>query len=66
MALKAGVSAICMRSSMVIGRGKDEERRGWAMGGSQAQTFPFCRVAPAQNSRWWGASKFKPQSPRLF
>ena len=34
--------------------------------GDQAQMFPFCHVVAAQNSGWWGASKFKPQSPRLF
>ena len=34
MAGKAGVSTVYMRSPMVIGSGKDEERRGWAMGGS--------------------------------
>lgn len=44
MAGKAGVSTVYMRSPMVIGSGKDEERRGWAMGGSgpDVPLLPCC------------------------
>lgn len=44
MALKAGASTICMRSPMVIGRGKDEERRGelWGSSGPDVPLLPCC------------------------